>query len=198
MNAWLRAAASCFLVVAAVGCAKPDVVLRPDHHFTKESSITLVCVTSDDPAIFKPELEKELMRRGYNVISESTAAVVEEERKSGNVEAQVVKKDDPHTEKSVAGGHGDQLTQKQTARHLKSDYSGNIQYLYDVGDHEVRRVNFTIVDLRTGSIIASIGYERGGKNVDIAKAISTQLDLALRGVKPAGLADLFGLGGGTN
>lgn len=180
-------------VLAGSGCPRPDVVLRAGHHFSKTSSITIMCDCGDDPAIFKPEFEKELIRRGYNVISDSSSGVIEEERRTGEVAATGVVTATPGTAKMDVDAKGERLTQKQTSRQFNSDYSGSIRYLYDDRDHEVRRVNFTIVELRTGAIVASIGYEKSGRNVEIAEAISTQLDLALSGVKPAGFADFWGM-----
>lgn len=180
---------SVFAVVAGVvmvgsGCVhRPDVVLRPGTQFTKASTLGLtVAGGGGDAAIFKPELEKELMRRGFNIVSDDVSQIVSEERTIGGGDVAAVTSVDASPKKSTASVQAGEVTQKQTSKIPKSDYSGRIDYLYSQDDHVVRRVNFTIFEVRTGSVVASIGYEKKGKNPEIANAIANYLDAAVTGI----------------
>lgn len=172
------------LVVAVTGCVhRPDVVLRSNTPFTKASTLALtVAGGAADAAIFKPELEKELMRLGFNIVTDDVSQIVERERRTAGGDIAAVAVEDKAAKKAAASAKGDELTERQTSKIAKSDYIGRIDYLYSQDEHSVNRVNFTIFELKTGSLIASIGYEEEGTNPEIAKAVARHLNAAVTGV----------------
>lgn len=172
------------LVLAMTGCVhRPDVVLRRNTGFTKASTLALtVAGGAQDAAIFKPELEKELMRLGFNIVTDDVSQVVEQERRTAGGDTAAVMASEKTTTKGAATAKGDELTERQTSKIPKSEYSGRIDYLYSQGKHAVNRVNFTIFEVKTGSVVASIGYEEKGTNPQIAKAIAKYLNGAVTGV----------------
>lgn len=181
MNVQSRLMIASLALVICTACATPDVVVRPGSKFTKTSSITLIA--GSDPAIFKPELEKELIRQGFNVISDSVAQVVSQEKKSGDLKAAGTSVSEVAsngtTGKAGVKAQGDELTEKKVTTVMQSDYTGKIEYLYKPGKHTVSRLNFTVIELHTGTVVVSIGYEKGGKNLDIAREIALMLAKAV-------------------
>lgn len=176
------------LALVLSGCIhRPDVVLRTGSQFTKASSLSLtVSGGPSDKAIFKPELEKELLRRGFNIITDDVSQVVLEERRAGGQDVITASKVDDSPAVGASQSQTNDVTQTQKSKLVKADYSGRIDYLYNREKHEVRRVNFTIFEVETGSIVASIGYEKKGDNFEIAKAIADHLDAAVTGVPVKG------------
>ncbi len=162
----------------AVGCQRPyDVVVRPGSHFSKTSTITLSA--SADNAIFKPELEKELIRRGFNVISDTVAQIISEEKRGSEAKSGSASTADTDSAKSAAKIEGAEVIEKRTSTHMKSDYIGKIEYLYRPSHHVVSRVNFSIIDLKTGTVVVSLGIDKGRDNREIASEIAKMLDESL-------------------
>ena len=145
------------LLLSLASCSGPDTVVRPGSHFTKSSSIALV--TGADNAIFRPELEKELLRSGFNVVSEAPPQTVAEEKEK-------------KSEETKAAGDA-------AAVRTKAEYLGKIEYIYKPGSHTVSRVNFSIVESATGSVVVSMSYEDDGKNQETAREIVKGLEKAL-------------------
>jgi len=170
------------VMMFAISCTRPDVVVRPGSHFTKDSSITLT--VGQDYAIFKPELEKELVRHGFNVISDSVAQIISQEKKSSDLKTAGVASADGQIEKAAAKAQGDELTEKSTSTFMKSEYVGKIDYIYDTLNRTLNKVNFTIIEIKTGTIVVSISYTSDAlfsNNIRIAQAIVNELETAIGG-----------------
>ena len=164
------------VMVFAISClVPPDIVVRPGNHFTKDSTITLTA--TQDTANYKLDIEKELLRFGFNVISESVAQIVSQEKKSGDIKAAGVATAEGQTDKAAAGAEGKEVTEKSTSRQMKSEYVGKIEY-------SGSRVNLTIIELNTGAIVISIGVGRNQtRDTNVAQQIAKELDAAVSGTK---------------
>lgn len=164
------------VMVFAISCfVQPDIVVRPGNHFTKDSTITLTA--TQNTADYKLGIEKELIRYGFNVISESVAQIVSQEKKTGDVKAAGVATSEGQTDKASAGAEGKELTEKSTSRQMKSEYVGNIEY-------SGSRLNLTIIELNTGAIVISIGVGRTqDRGTTMPQQIAKELDAAVSGVK---------------
>jgi len=169
------------VMMFAISCMPPDVAVRPGSHFTKDSSITLTA--GSDDAIFKPELEKELLRHGFNVISDSVAQTISQEKKSGNLKTAGVVSANGQIDKAAAKAQGDEVTEKSTSTIMKSEYIGKIDYIYRTASHNVSRVNFTIIELKSGAIVVSVGVTHALSNAEFAREIVKELETVIGGLK---------------
>jgi ABC-type siderophore export system fused ATPase/permease subunit len=57
---------------------------------------------------------------------------------------------------------------------------GKIEYLYNQSSYRVGRVNFSIIELKSGTIVVSIGSSaQGFGNSDMARLIVKELETAI-------------------
>jgi len=174
------------ILMKSVACMPPstnDIVIKGGSGFTKESTLTLTLV-DQDPAIFKPELERELLRHGFNVISDSVAQTISHETKRGEVKSGEVQSNNSGSNAAAAKSEGGEITDKQVSTLMKSDYTGKLEYLYHSTAFVVTRVNLTIIHLKTGTVVASMSYSFNYKtqnftNKEAASEIAKRLDEAL-------------------
>jgi len=176
-----------FAAAGSFGCHPPsttgDVAVRRSANLTKESTITLTA--GNDRVNFKPELEKELIRKGFNIISEVVSETISQEKKSGEAKAGAVVNSNENNAKAASKVVGDEVTTKQNIHRMKSEFVGTIDYFFSP-DQVVTKVNLTIARLDTGVVAVSLSYDikalenRARTNPQAAAEIATYLDTALK------------------
>lgn len=166
-----------FSLLGTACVRQPDVVTRKEVGFTKETSLTLMTEGSD-PVNFIPELERELLRRGFNVISRDVAStetqttIVAGDKAAGKVE--VSNESNRNNSQAAAASSGSSNTATSIHTIFRSKFVGKINYSYDAG-MTARHVNLTIIELSTGKIAASLGSDHGFDNAQTASNIADQL-----------------------
>ncbi|WP_257313066.1 hypothetical protein [Geothrix fuzhouensis] len=169
------------------GCHPPsttgDVAVRASAKLTKDSTITLTA--GNDGVKFKPELEKEMIRKGFNVISDLVSETISQEKKTGEAKAGAVTTSSDDATKAAAKVAGDELITRQNIHRMKSEFVGKLDYFYDASSQVVTKVNLTIARLDTGVVAVSLSYDikamtnRARTNPEAAAEIATYLDTAL-------------------
>ena len=161
MDAKLRSTffiAPFFLLV--ISCLPPvtnEAVIRPGSNFTKNSSLTIV-TPNGDPAIFKPVIERELIKKGFNIISDAVTQISSVEMKHGELKSAGMAEAKHSTVAAGNKAEGAEVTEKYTSTTVKSDFIGKIDYIYDNHYNAVTRVDLTIINIKNGIIAGSVSY----------------------------------------
>ncbi len=174
--------------LANSGCRPPsttgDVAVRKSANLTKDSTITLTA--GNDRVKFKPELEKELIRKGFNIISEVVSETISQEKKSGEAKAGAVVTSNEDSAKAASKVAGDEVITKQNIHRMKSEFIGTVDYFFDANTQVVTKVNLTIARLDSGVVAVSLSYDikalenRARTNPEAAAEIATYLETALK------------------
>lgn len=171
------------LLVAGVmtACVSPDAVVRKDSGFTKESTLTLTTEGGSDPVNLIPSMERELLRRGFNIISRSVAQTETQTRTTADDKA--AGRSEVSTGGTISAGQanaaaiatGSSNTTTSVHQNFQSKYVGKLDYSYSPGSMRARDVNLTIIELATGKVAVSVAYSHGYDNTDVSTHIGDQL-----------------------
>ena len=170
--------------ILGTGCSKPDVVVRKDSGFSRASTLTLTTTAVADPVNLIPELEKELIRQGFNIIARDVSSVetqtTSEMANKAGEKAEETKNTTQNAAAAIGASIGTSSTTSSTHRLFKSEFVGRVDYLYNSHKMTASRVNLTILNLASGTVVASVSFDSGGNNREISTNIANQLSQAIR------------------
>ena len=159
------------LVLAA--CSTVEVAVKPNTEFSQASSITVEC-EGIDWANLQSGVEQALLRNGFDVISPAVAQTRLQHEKAQ--ESQL-------SSPSKQGIQESDVSKSSTeaVREYKSVYLLKYRYANDGMNNPI---NFaaSIVDLRTGQVVAAITENRGlfsGTSAGLANDVGDKLSQAL-------------------
>ncbi|MBU0568129.1 hypothetical protein KKC52_08800 [bacterium] len=147
------------LLFVLVSCGTVNVAIKPNTTFTKQGTITVV-VESTDPIGVQGNLEHLLLEKGFEVVSQVVAEekVKLQSESEGGVLAKGKSNEDQYTAVVVGKSLSEQAVSR--IRELKSTYILRFKYhsYWDVFYWAFTTFNATVVDLRTGEVVASVNF----------------------------------------
>lgn len=154
------------LLLLLSACGTVSVALKPDTSFTKKGTITVVAENQDTIGI-QGKLEHLLLERGFEVVSQAVAEEkikLQSEAESALL-AKGVSNSNEYDAKVIEKSRSEQSLSR--VRELKSAYILRFRcsYYYDLFYYAFRTFNATVVDLRTGKVVASANFS-GDRSVN--------------------------------
>lgn len=162
----MRIALLAFLLPFFVACGTVSVAVKPNTTFTKQATVT-VTVETNDPIGVQGKLEHLLLERGFEIVSQAVAE--EKIRLQSEAEGGVLAKGGTGVGQQATGVIGKTRSEQALSRvrQLKSTYILRFRYhsYWDLFYWAFTTFNATVVDLRTGEVVASVNFS-GDRSVN--------------------------------
>jgi len=147
------------IILLLTACGTVSVAVKPNTSFSKKGTITVV-VERSDPLGVQGKLEHLLLERGFEIVSQAVAEekVKLQSESEGGLLARGSASSGDYVAGAISKSRSEQALSK--VRELKSTYIIRFKYqsYWDVFYWAFTTFNATVVDLRTGEVVASVNF----------------------------------------